>query len=497
MKLRPLQKLVVCVVCTLLFGAIKLAHHAQQQQPPDELLSPKTHARQQQRPARDTSQTTKQCKDDSSDCSEWAKLGECQRNPKYMHDMCRLSCQRCRAVDVQTENQLDIVSRPARESKMRLYDYGGSPLADIMRSRNKNQIIQNFDAFGAHVNLESMVVFVVMVHKRADNLEYLIDSMRQAKGIEQTLVIFSQDFEDSRLTSAIEAIDFCLTTRIFLPTSTQLHPTDFPGTDPKDCPVKHADGTWVTPEEAETLNCQNKKSPDTYNHYREARYTQIKHHWWWKANFLFDEMKILAKHTGYVVFLEEDHYLAPDAVVVAQLLAEKAKAESKPTMIGLGTYLTRDLSKNSWSDDTQKTITKFWHPTQDNMGMGFTWKIWQDLKCNNVAFCDFDDYNWDWTIYHLAHEGCFDQEHTLRILQSVAPRVFHLGKCGMHAKAAECSTLAARKQIDDVFQLTTVKQKMFPSFLVTADALTKKQKQKPNGGWGDPRDKQLCKHMAS
>lgn len=25
-------------------------------------------------------------------------------------------------------------------------------------------------------------------------------------------------------------------------------------------------------------------TPDLYKHYREARFTQTKHHWWWKAN---------------------------------------------------------------------------------------------------------------------------------------------------------------------------------------------------------------------
>lgn len=33
---------------------------------------------------------------------------------------------------------------------------------------------------------------------------------------------------------------------------------------------------------AAKLNCVG--SPDLYNHYREARFTQTKHHWWWKAN---------------------------------------------------------------------------------------------------------------------------------------------------------------------------------------------------------------------
>lgn len=29
--------------------------------------------------------------------------------------------------------------------------------------------------------------------------------------------------------------------------------------------------------------CNNAKHPDLYGHYREAKFTQTKHHWWWKV----------------------------------------------------------------------------------------------------------------------------------------------------------------------------------------------------------------------
>ena len=39
------------------------------------------------------------CVDDSSDCPTWAKSGQCDVNPKYMHASCRLSCGVCKPED--------------------------------------------------------------------------------------------------------------------------------------------------------------------------------------------------------------------------------------------------------------------------------------------------------------------------------------------------------------------------------------------------------------
>ena len=34
---------------------------------------------------------------------------------------------------------------------------------------------------------------------------------------------------------------------------------------------------------AQAMNCTNAEHPDTYGHYREAKITAVKHHWWWKV----------------------------------------------------------------------------------------------------------------------------------------------------------------------------------------------------------------------
>ena len=44
--------------------------------------------------------------------------------------------------------------------------------------------------------------------------------------------------------------------------------------------------------------CNNALYPDLYGHYREAKFTQTKHHWWWKANRVFDQLEVTRFHTG-------------------------------------------------------------------------------------------------------------------------------------------------------------------------------------------------------
>lgn len=80
--------------------------------------------------------------------------------------------------------------------------------------------------------------------------------------------------------------------------------------------------------------------PDVYGHYREAKFTQTKHHWWWKANRVFDQLEITRFHTGLVLFLEEDHYVSEDFLYVLDIMKKKSKELCpKCNILSLGTYL--------------------------------------------------------------------------------------------------------------------------------------------------------------
>jgi alpha-1,6-mannosyl-glycoprotein beta-1,2-N-acetylglucosaminyltransferase len=44
-------------------------------------------------------------------------------------------------------------------------------------------------------------------------------------------------------------------------------------------------------------------------------------------------------------------------------------------------------------------------------------------------FCAYDDYNWDWTMMQLSVK-CLPTK--LRVIYAKAPRVVHIGDCGVH-----------------------------------------------------------------
>lgn len=145
-------------------------------------------------------------------------------------------------------------------------------LQKLIEKINDEQIVYNDMKYEPLLN--DSIVIVVQVHKRITYLRHLIESLSIAKDISKTLLIFSHDFYDDEINSLIQNIEFCKVMQIFYPFSIQTHPDEFPGTDPKDC-VRD-----IGKDDAVRIKCKNALFPDLYGHYREAKYTQMKHHWW-------------------------------------------------------------------------------------------------------------------------------------------------------------------------------------------------------------------------
>lgn len=60
----------------------------------------------------------------------------------------------------------------------------------------------------------------------------------------------------------------------------------------------------------------------------------------WKANRVFDQLEVTRYHTGLVLFLEEDHYVAEDFLYLLKLMQKKAyELCAKCNVMSLGTYL--------------------------------------------------------------------------------------------------------------------------------------------------------------
>lgn len=342
---------------------------------------------------------------------------------------------------------------------------------------NAEERVINLSQFGP---LEADdVVIVVQVHTRVNYLQNLISSLRKAKDVEKVLLIFSHDVYDSEINAIVQAVDFCKVLQIFYPFSIQLHPNVFPGQDPKDC------GRDTKRAEAARTKCNNADFPDLYGHYREAKFTQTKHHWWWKINHVFDGLRVTRNHTGLVVFLEEDHYVVEDFLPVLRLMEATRQRECKHcNTLCLGSY----MKIVNFVGDASKAEIWQWISSKHNMGMAFNRTTWVDIRSCSGKFCFFDDYNWDWSLQYIS-ATCM--KHKLTVLLMKAPRVFHIGECGVHHKKKDCSSNAEMGKVTRV--LSVAKPHLYPKKLMVTHSTKRIGKvPKGNGGWGDIRDRQLC-----
>lgn len=360
------------------------------------------------------------------------------------------------------------------------------PEADNLTLRYRSLVYQlNFDQMLKNVENSGTwtpgeLVLVVQVHNRPEYLRLLLDSLRKVQDIDEVLVIFSHDFWSSEINQLIAGVHFCPVLQVFFPFSIQLYPSEFPGSDPRDCPRD------LKKSAALKLGCINAEYPDSFGHYREAKFSQTKHHWWWKLHFVWDRVKVLRDYSGLILFLEEDHYLAPDFYHVLKKMWKLRQQECPECdVLSLGTY----TASGSFSGIADKVDVKTWKSTEHNMGLAFTREAYQNLILCTDIFCTYDDYNWDWTLQYLT-VSCLPK--FWKVLVPQVPRIFHAGDCGMHHKKT-CRPSAQSAQIESV--LNNNKQYMFPETLVIGEKFTMAAISPPrkNGGWGDIRDHELCK----
>jgi alpha-1,6-mannosyl-glycoprotein beta-1,2-N-acetylglucosaminyltransferase len=356
--------------------------------------------------------------------------------------------------------------------------YTAKQLQPVIADLNKRRLTYNKDKFKELP--EDHPVVVIQVHKRIVYFKELLDSLQRAKGIENILLVISHDFYLDSLNALVRQITFCRVIQIFFPYSLQLYPDEFPGQSSNDCPRD------MKKKEALVKGCQNAQHPDQYGHYREARVTIIKHHWWWKINMVFDELLAEKKHNGPVLFIEEDHYVSPsfyqDLMKLHQVKHSDPRCTESCEILTLGSY----SKKENYETNAVKVLHGVWVSTQHNMGMAMYKSTWQKLKICATSFCTYDDYNWDWTLMHLS-KTCIGK--VLSVLVYELPRIFHIGDCGLH-HTKSCNSKDTQNKVKRI--INTKQQFMFPDKLVVTDDHVKHSQQKPNGGWGDVRDHELC-----
>ncbi|XP_023036388.1 alpha-1,6-mannosyl-glycoprotein 2-beta-N-acetylglucosaminyltransferase isoform X4 [Drosophila willistoni] len=369
---------------------------------------------------------------------------------------------------------------------------------------NEMQLVLNEDIFGPLQN--DSVIIVIQVHTRITYLRHLIVSLAQARDISKVLLVFSHDYYDDDINDLVQQIDFCKVLQIFYPYSIQTHPHEYPGLDPNDCPRN------MKKDQALITNCNNALYPDLYGHYREAKFTQTKHHWWWKANRVFNELEVTRFHTGLVLFLEEDHYVAEDFLYILAMMQQRTKDLCPQcNVLSLGTYLktfnyytyhsklharvkVKKIDREGILNDYSKVEVMPWISSKHNMGFAFNRTTWMGIRKCARHFCTYDDYNWDWSLQHVSQQ-CLKRKLHAMIVKG--PRVFHIGECGVHHKNKNCESNQVISKVQHVLRIARNSHQLFPrSLTLTVPSLVKKSKlRKGNGGWGDLRDHELCLNM--
>ncbi|XP_046636877.1 alpha-1,6-mannosyl-glycoprotein 2-beta-N-acetylglucosaminyltransferase-like [Daphnia pulicaria] len=347
------------------------------------------------------------------------------------------------------------------------------------------------------------IVITIQVHNRISYLRKLLRSLSQAAWIERALIIFSHNIYSEELNDIIQSIPFAAVMQIHFPYSTQLFPYSFPGDSPSDCPRD------INKERAIAVGCSNAQTPDLYGHYREARYSQTKHHWWWKVNFIFGKIKALRDYNGPVVFMEEDHYVAEDFLHILWLQQKLLNGGSDCSFCNQAHILSLGSYPKYFNHREASNMVDLlpWSSSKHNMGMAFNRSVWINFQQCSELFCSVDDYNWDWSLLHVAQQclpKLFGDPTNLKMkskfilgaLVLKAPRVFHIGECGVHHRKANCGTdTSTLRKAETSLRSARKAQTLFPSTLKTKNMLggTKGIRlKKGNGGWGDPRDRELC-----
>ncbi|XP_009858387.2 alpha-1,6-mannosyl-glycoprotein 2-beta-N-acetylglucosaminyltransferase-like [Ciona intestinalis] len=369
------------------------------------------------------------------------------------------------------EDMVPIVNKPVAPAVPQSVEV----LRNKAMSMNFDQEMKNVARFGMHT--PDSVIFLLQVHSRPEFVQQLINSLRASTGIEHATVVISVDVDSPEINEVLARIDFCRYMVIFFPFAKVLYPNSFPGEDPNDCPKK------IPKAQALERKCNNAEYPDMFGNYREVNFVQIKHHWFWKLNMAFSGIRAFKHQKAPIILLEDDYFVVPDIIHCAKQAEELRKAKCpRCQTISLGNY---EETQDYQAQGNQVEI-KSWISSKHNLGMVVSSDFYNKIASCAEQFCNYDDYNWDWSLQAVSPHCEMGNLFTLAFK---ATRVFHLGSCGVHSKG-ECNA----KQSAESRTAQLQNQKLYPESLhIAVDSPTVVPAPRPNGGWGDLRDQTLCK----
>lgn len=321
------------------------------------------------------------------------------------------------------------------------------------------------------------LIFVLYVHNRPQYLRLVVDSLSKVEGIGEALLIVSHDGFFEEMNAVVESIRFCQVKQIFAPYSPHLFSDSFPGVSPGDCHGK---------DDPALNKCVG--NADQYGNHRAPHIVSLKHHWWWMMNTVWDGLQETRQYDDHIIFIEEDHYLFPNAYRNMQTLSA-LKACKCPQCYA---------ANLAPADVTSKGERRPYLVAEKigNVGYSFNRTVWRKIHSYAQEFCNFDDYNWDITMWVAVYPKWGDLIYTLR---GPRPSARHFGKCGLHQgkmmgqppcfdNGAELPFVEAEDRIPNIQSDWEVKRLPIKGY---------NRGFKGWGGWSDKRDCNLCLDFAS
>ncbi len=302
---------------------------------------------------------------------------------------------------------------------------------------------------------------VYMVYKRSDYLRQAIDTLRESDYPKSLPVVISHDGHDKDIVDYVESIksEFKIV-QLFHPYACADHPDTFPGNDPK-------------------LN-ENYKG-DTYGNPRESKVTCCKHHFSWMINKVFN-LKETKSMDGFL-FLEEDYIVAPTIYENIQkgftYIDSKGRRDE---FFGLALDPTDGYAFSPPPKDSGWVERKF-----VTGPMAIRRDVFAKIRDHAKDFCQFDDYNWDWSIEHLMAK----EYVPFKVLAPSSLQTAHIGlEGGMHKGA-----VTEQKRINRMNEV--LKDGKLEAFhgdvgVPHTQRISPPKNPKGFGGWGHPADQDHC-----
>jgi hypothetical protein len=309
------------------------------------------------------------------------------------------------------------------------------------------------------------IVLVIMTHSRTGYVERLLQSLARVEGISETEVIVSTDGYNKDLPAVLAKFGACPIRQVFFPASPHLFPAMHPGSDPRDCPRN------APVKDQEQSGCRG--VADRFHHYRETKFVALKLHWAWLWNWLFSAY-LPSDFRGNVILMEDDAVITSSAFYRnAKLLFAQLPKQCPACR---GTSFTNPSSAG------KKTIVF----SGANKVYGYTREGWEDIVKHHKQYCSYGDYNWDQSADYLPTDkyGML----TIGISQATV-----MGSCGLHGP--EYDSEKCKEQVSLESLIANSDHSLIDATWDMAEGQEVKHHERAplgGGGWGDPRDVELC-----